>query len=83
MTFGDLSAKAAQAFDAQDIGKGAQHFTTLETLIAAIKLLMKEETTVLVKGSRFMQMERVVKEIVAKETVLNQLVEKNNALEDK
>ena len=78
LTFGDLSAKAAQEF-----GSNSQHFTTLETLIAAIKLLMKEETTVLVKGSRFMQMERVVKEIVAKETVLNQLVEKNNALEDK
>ena len=78
LTFGDLSAKAAQEF-----GSTSQHFTTLETLIAAIKVLMKEETTILVKGSRFMQMERVVKEIVAKEAVLNQLVEKNNALEDK
>ncbi len=78
LTFGDLSAKAAQEF-----GTNAQHFTTLETLIAAIKALMKKEATVLVKGSRFMQMERVVKEIVAKETVLNQLVEKNNTRETK
>ena len=78
LTFGDLSAKAAQEF-----GTNSQHFATLETLIAAIKALMKKETTVLVKGSRFMQMERVVKEIVAKEIVLNQLVEKNNARETK
>ena len=78
LTFGDLSAKAAQEF-----GTNSQHFATLETLIAAIKALMKIETTVLVKGSRFMQMERVVKEIVAKEIVLNQLVEKNNARETK
>ena len=78
LTFGDLSAKAAQEF-----GTNSQHFATLETLIAAIKALMKKESTVLVKGSRFMQMERVVKEIVAKEIVLNQLGEKNNARETK
>ena len=76
LTFGDLSAKAAQEF-----GTNSQHFTTLEALIAVIKALMKKETTVLVKGSRFMQMERVVKELLAKEIVLNQLGEKNNARE--
>ena len=76
LTFGDLSAKAAQEF-----GTNSQHFTTLEALIAAIRALMKKETTVLVKGSRFMQMERVVKELLAKEIVLNQLGEKNNARE--
>jgi UDP-N-acetylmuramoyl-tripeptide--D-alanyl-D-alanine ligase len=83
LTYGDLTQKAAQEF-----GANAQHFSTLETLVAGIKLLMKKEATVLVKGSRFMQMERAVKEIlgkeiVAKEIVLSQLVEKNNALEDK
>jgi UDP-N-acetylmuramyl pentapeptide synthase len=73
LTYGDLSAKAAQAF-----GKNAQHFSTLETLVTAIKALMNKETTVLVKGSRFMQMERVVKELI-----VGQLVEKNNTLEKK
>lgn len=88
LTFGDLTKKSAQEFGAQGLGTGAQHFSTLETLVAGIKLLMKKETTVLVKGSRFMQMERVVKEIlgkeiVAKESVLSQLIEKQNILEDK
>ena len=78
LAYGDLSAIAAQEF-----GTNAQHFATRETLVAGIKFLMKKETTVLVKGSRFMQMERVVNEIVAKEIVLNQLVEKNNARETK
>jgi UDP-N-acetylmuramoyl-tripeptide--D-alanyl-D-alanine ligase len=71
--FGELSAKAASAF-----GSNAQHFTTLEALITSLKSLMNSHTTVLVKGSRFMQMERVVKEIV-----VSRLVEKNNALEEK
>ena len=67
LTFGDLSAKAAQAF-----GAGAQHFATLEALITSLNILMNGDTAVLVKGSRFMQMERVVKEIV-----INQLKNKN------
>ena len=68
LTFGDLSLQAAQAF-----GDAAQHFATLEALVASLKLLMNSETTVLVKGSRFMQMERVVSAIE----------EKNNVREEK
>ncbi len=64
LTFGDLSAIAAQAF-----GNNAQHFDTLETLIASLKSLMKSDTTVLVKGSRFMQMERVVSELEEKNNI--------------
>jgi UDP-N-acetylmuramoyl-tripeptide--D-alanyl-D-alanine ligase len=68
LTFGDLSAKAADAF-----GANARHFTKMETLVESLKTLMKSNATVLVKGSRFMQMERVVE----------QLVEKNNGLGEK
>ena len=58
LSLGDLSINATQNF-----GSNAQHFTTLEPLITAIKLLMKKDVTVLVKGSRFMQMERVVSQL--------------------
>lgn len=67
-TFGELSELAAKAF-----GDNAQHYSTLETLVTNLKPLMQKGVTVLVKGSRFMQMERVV----------NQLIEKNNELEEK
>jgi UDP-N-acetylmuramoyl-tripeptide--D-alanyl-D-alanine ligase len=66
LTFGELSAKAAQTF-----GENAQHFTHLETLVTSLKVQMDKNTTVLVKGSRYMQMERVV----------NQILEKNDDLE--
>jgi UDP-N-acetylmuramoyl-tripeptide--D-alanyl-D-alanine ligase len=53
---GDLSAHATQAF-----GAGARHFTRIEDLLAEIENELAPDVTVLVKGSRFMQMERVVK----------------------
>jgi UDP-N-acetylmuramoyl-tripeptide--D-alanyl-D-alanine ligase len=55
-TLGDLSASAAQAF-----GAGGRHFEYIEDLLHDIENLLAPEVTVLVKGSRFMQMERVVK----------------------
>lgn len=58
--FGDLSVKASQAFGAR-----AKHFDSIESLVYALKIQMKQGVTVLVKGSRFMQMERVVKELIA------------------
>ena len=60
--FGDLSVKASEAF-----GDHAKHFDSIESLVAALKTQMKQDVTVLVKGSRFMQMERVVKELIVKE----------------
>ena len=60
--FGALSAKASLAF-----GDNAQHFDSIESLVSALKVQMKQGVTVLVKGSRFMQMERVVKELIATE----------------
>jgi UDP-N-acetylmuramoyl-tripeptide--D-alanyl-D-alanine ligase len=67
-TFGELGELAAKAFGAK-----AQHFSSIEDLISSLKPLMHKGVTVLVKGSRFMQMERVV----------NQLLEKSNELEGK
>jgi UDP-N-acetylmuramoyl-tripeptide--D-alanyl-D-alanine ligase len=55
---GDLSQEAAKAF-----GSGAQHFDNVELLSDALLNRMDKITTVLVKGSRFMRMERVVDKI--------------------
>jgi UDP-N-acetylmuramoyl-tripeptide--D-alanyl-D-alanine ligase len=52
---GDLSREMTDAF-----GSGAHHYETPEVLAADIKSRMNTSTTVLVKGSRFMRMERVV-----------------------
>ena len=66
--FGEMSQLAAKTF-----GVGAQHFSSIEALVSSLKPLMQKGVTVLVKGSRFMQMERVV----------NQLLEKNNTFGEK
>jgi len=42
-------------------GKGAQHFKCIEDLLTSVEALLAPNVTLLVKGSRFMQMERVVK----------------------
>ena len=54
-TLGELSAHTSQAF-----GAGARHFTRIEDLLKEIEAVLAPDMTVLVKGSRFMQMERVV-----------------------
>ncbi len=56
LTLGELSARAAQAF-----GTGARHFPRIEELLAEIENALAPGVTMLVKGSRFMQMERVVR----------------------
>jgi UDP-N-acetylmuramoyl-tripeptide--D-alanyl-D-alanine ligase len=55
-TLGKLSAHTADAF-----GAGARHFERIEDLLAEIEPVLAPDVTVLVKGSRFMQMERVIK----------------------
>jgi UDP-N-acetylmuramoyl-tripeptide--D-alanyl-D-alanine ligase len=52
---GVLSASAVKEF-----GAGARHFGTMSALQAALDKELDEQTIVLVKGSRFMKMERVV-----------------------
>ena len=61
LAFGVLSINAAKGF-----GEGAQHFAELNDLVSKSKSLMHNNTTVLVKGSRFMKMERVVNELTLK-----------------
>lgn len=58
LVFGALSVHAANAF-----GEGAQHFSVLDDVISNTKKLMQKNTAVLVKGSRFMKMERVVEHL--------------------
>lgn len=46
-------------------GAGAAHHDSVETLVASLKPRLDADTTVLVKGSRFMRMERVVAGLAA------------------
>ena len=57
-TLGQLSAYAAAQF-----GPGARHFKKIEELLAEVESLLAADVTLLIKGSRFMQMERVVRHI--------------------
>ena len=67
-TLGNHSQAMSQAF-----GEGAQHYAKVEDLTVDLAKEMQPGSTVLVKGSRFMAMERVVKEIV-----IPNIAEKNN-----
>jgi UDP-N-acetylmuramoyl-tripeptide--D-alanyl-D-alanine ligase len=55
LSLGELSAHAARAF-----GAGADHYSRIEDLLADTAGALAPGVTVLVKGSRFMKMERVV-----------------------
>jgi UDP-N-acetylmuramoyl-tripeptide--D-alanyl-D-alanine ligase len=52
---GDMSAAAARAF-----GPAAKHFASVDELVDALSGRLEQGSVVLVKGSRFMRMERVV-----------------------
>jgi UDP-N-acetylmuramoyl-tripeptide--D-alanyl-D-alanine ligase len=62
LALGELSREAVHAF-----GEGAQHFASIEELCAALEKDMHTGSTILVKGSRFMKMERVVAYCCARE----------------
>ena len=53
-TLGELARITANSFD------GAQHFDSVERLIEVLLNALPQQRSVLVKGSRFMRMERVV-----------------------
>jgi UDP-N-acetylmuramoyl-tripeptide--D-alanyl-D-alanine ligase len=55
LALGELSREAVREF-----GAGAQHFTRIEDLCGELDKDLGADTTILVKGSRFMKMERVV-----------------------
>jgi UDP-N-acetylmuramoyl-tripeptide--D-alanyl-D-alanine ligase len=56
ITLGNLARHASAAFDAEKM----HHFDTLEALLAIVQPLTIEGATLLIKGSRFMKMERVI-----------------------
>lgn len=58
-TLGELAQVAASAF------QGARHFDTVQTLIDAVLAELPHLHSVVVKGSRFMRMERVVEAALA------------------
>jgi UDP-N-acetylmuramoyl-tripeptide--D-alanyl-D-alanine ligase len=60
MTLGEHAALTAKAF-----GPGGQHYDSIEELIADLRGRLGQDVTVLVKGSRFMRMERVVEALEA------------------
>ena len=55
LTVGTLTAESAAAF-----GAGAQHFAAVDALAEHLTMAARAGTTILVKGSRVMRMERVV-----------------------
>lgn len=57
---GDMSAVAARNF-----GEGARHFESAAALVEALQGQLDAQTVVLVKGSRFMRMERVANALAA------------------
>jgi UDP-N-acetylmuramoyl-tripeptide--D-alanyl-D-alanine ligase len=59
LVLGELAQHASAAF-----GEHATHFTDIEAINRAAETLVGPATTVLVKGSRFMKMERVVRHLV-------------------
>jgi len=61
-TLGELSQQAVRHF-----GAGAKTYPTPEALVLALQKDLPEDATVLVKGSRFMRMERVVALLMATE----------------
>ena len=58
LCLGEMSAAAAANF-----GAGGQHFSNIDDLVRTLLAELGPQTTVLVKGSRFMRMERVVEAI--------------------
>ena len=61
-TLGQFSNKASEVF-----GGNGSHYQDVDQLIADVKAILTPDTTVLVKGSRMMRMERVVEALANKQ----------------
>lgn len=59
LALGELTKESVAAF-----GAGAMYFERIQELLAELENELTDDTTVLVKGSRYMQMERVVQSFV-------------------
>jgi UDP-N-acetylmuramyl pentapeptide synthase len=57
---GDMTREAVAAF-----GAGGLHFDDIDSLVRALRPRLAASSSVLVKGSRFMRMERVVQALAA------------------
>ena len=63
LAVGPLSVHAVEAF-----GAGATHFPAVEALVSEARVEARRNVTLLVKGSRFMRMERVVERLAAEDS---------------
>ena len=66
LTLGDLAQHAALAF-----GDGARHFTQIQEMQQVLDACILPNSTVLIKGSRFMKMERVVTHLTKQQSIGN------------
>lgn len=66
LTIGALAKYAASAF-----GRNAEHFETIEAMQAALDDRIVASSIILIKGSRFMKMERVVTHLTKQQTIGN------------
>jgi UDP-N-acetylmuramoyl-tripeptide--D-alanyl-D-alanine ligase len=64
LALGALTVESVRTF-----GAGGEHFDEPDDLLAVLNTLLDGSTTVLVKGSRFMRMERIVKAMTGEATV--------------
>ena len=58
-TFGEMARFASRAY-----GEKARHFTSFDEMNAVLRQVVGPDMAVLVKGSRFMKMERVVEQLM-------------------
>ena len=65
-TLGELTAETSKAF-----GNNAQHFTDRDKLVDALQPFLKNDVTLLIKGSRSMRMEKVLAKIIPENQLEN------------
>jgi len=57
-TLGQQSHHASQSF-----GEGAQHFDDMDSLADSLKQILNKDTVCLIKGSRFMQLDKLADQL--------------------